>query len=662
MCLILLNASGIFINLIYNSDDPENLHADKFEYPYIDEGCKWSKNQINTFFKKLNSKHNKNFSYYFYDHTSRFECQGRPVISNLYDKEINQKNSEIIPIGIGVNPDFNNFLFFTRSVLIFILLIFIYSEFRINKLNIQKLKIKSLIYLILILLIYGYLIFPNLTNALSDILLYIFIGNILVFYIIESHSFKATFKSIITLIIFPLFFYDSNVSFWWLITLSSIDFAVKNKIKINKLLLMFISIFSWTTYINLKNFYFEKKTIVGQWTLFSEGRHKGGIVDINDGFQTLAYIFDTLLIIFIFYILFIRYKSQFSELEKDFSDSLIAGFIIWSFSYLISQINPILNYYVYKFLGLNENIDTVNTYQPDGINWRGITSSHELTGFWLMIIFCLIINKIINANNKFYYLPHLIAVSIAINLNSQRTTILLIAVYFLFLFLKNFGSKNFIILVLLFITLTTAFFQNSSSYNRLATRIDNIDFNFEIDEALRWQISQSFQRYDKYNLSIEQPSYEFKDVVSYTQFYSKELNTENRFITGVFNYLTKIFGREFQWFRFFYFTEFNFNDVLYGSGAGQSHQHLVLLIEKPHSLYFTLFYQFGLLGLIPIIFLLFNLIKNLIQNKLKPDYILGIFFFIVGIKAEMLFTHNQLILFICFMYYCLFLDKDDVIK
>ena len=141
MCLILLNASGIFINLIYNSDDPENLHADKFEYPYIDEGCKWSKNQINTFFKKLNSKHNKNFSYYFYDHTSRFECQGRPVISNLYDKEINQKNSEIIPIGIGVNPDFNNFLFFTRSVLIFILLIFIYSEFRINKLNIQKLKI-----------------------------------------------------------------------------------------------------------------------------------------------------------------------------------------------------------------------------------------------------------------------------------------------------------------------------------------------------------------------------------------------------------------------------------------------------------------------------------------------------------------------------------------
>lgn len=660
--LILLNSVGSVFNLINNFEDPENLKADKFEYPYIDEGCKWSKTQINSFFNNLNSKHNVEFSYFFYDHPSRSGCQGRPVISNLYDKKISQNKNEIIPIGIGVNPDVNNFLFFTRSILIFISLIFFYNNFTINKLNFKNIKLNSLTYLTLVLFIYGFLVFPSYTSAISDILLYVFFGNIIIYYFIEAHSFKVAFKSILTLIIFPLFFYDSNVSFWWLFILTAINIVSTKNIKFNKLLIILIFLFCWATYQNLKDFYFEKKLIVGEWILFAEGRHKGGIVDISDGYQTLAYLFDTLILIFIFYILFLKYKTEFNELEKDFSDSLIAGFIIWLFSYIISQIHPILNYYVSKFLGLNENIDTINSYHPDGINWRGVTSSHELTGFWLFIIFCLIINKIIVSNKKIYYLPHLIAVSIAINLNSQKTTILLIAIYFLFLFLKNFRSKNILILTALFITLTTAFLQNSSSYNRLATRIENIDFNFEIDDGLRWKITESFQRYDKYNLSIKQPSYDFKEVSNYSEFYAKELNTKNKFIINIFNYLTKIFGREYQWFRFFYFTEFTSDEVFYGNGAGQSHQHLVQLIEKPHSLYFSLFYQFGFLGLMPIVFLIYNLLKYFIKFQHKHVYILGLFFFIVGIKAEMIFTHNQFILFTCFMYYCFFLNKEEINK
>ena len=662
LILVLLSNLGLVTHFLEKSENPSNMSAEKLEYPYVDSGCKWSKLELNSFFENLNQKHEVDLKYYFYDHPSRLPCQGRPVISNVYDKTLSIGQTEILPIGIGVNPDFNNFLFFIKSILLFNLLIFFYNNKKLNKFDFSKLKIKPVLYLCIILLIYGLLVYPSIQNALSDILLYVFFGNILIFFLTEAYSFDVVFKSMVTLLIFPLFFYDSNISFWWLFLLVSINYLINNQLKINKFFIFITISVIANALININNFYFKKKMFIGEWILFSDGRHKGGIVDIYDGFQTLTYIFDILVLLFVFYILFKIYRVNYDNLEKDFSNSLINGYLIWIGAYFFSQIHPISNYYVYKIFGLHEKIDSIANIQPDGSNWRGITSSHELTGFWLLIIFCLALNKIINNTNKVIYVPLLVLLSASINFNSQRTVILLIVAYFIFLIIKNINTKNLLSLIFIFISLFTAFINNSESYNRLITRLENINFNFEINEDLRWQILQSTKRYEKYQLSIDQPSYEFNEVKNYYEFYSRELNTDNEYIIDSFSYLTKIFGREYQWFRYFYFTELTTQDLLFGRGPGQSHQHLVLLIEKPHSLYFSVLYQFGIFGVASILLLFFIILYKFIKSNFHYVYLLGLFFFITGIKAELIFTHNQFIFFICYMYYCFFIETKNKIK
>ena len=130
---------------------------------------------------------------------------------------------------------------------------------------------------------------------------------------------------------------------------------------------------------------FRKDGNLFNWILFSNGRHKGGIVNINNGLQTLALIFDILILLFIFYVL-IKIHSDNKNYLNMFFDSLLLGFIFWISLFLISQINSFFNYSVLTLLGLPESIDTVQSVHPDGINWRGLTPSHELTGFWMFLI------------------------------------------------------------------------------------------------------------------------------------------------------------------------------------------------------------------------------------------------------------------------------------
>ena len=92
------------------------------------------------------------------------------------------------------------------------------------------------------------------------------------------------------------------------------------------------------------------------------------------------------------------------------------------------------------------------------------------------------------------------------------------------------------------------------------------------------------------------------------------------------------------------------------------HQHLVLLIEKPHSLYFSTIYQFGLFGVLLLLLILGYLLIKFFLNKFHYVYLLGIYFFAIGIKSEFLFTHNQIVLFILFIFYCLFFEKEEINK
>ena len=197
---------------------------------------------------------------------------------------------------------------------------------------------------------------------------------------------------------------------------------------------------------------------------------------------------------------------------------------------------------------------------------------------------------------------------------------------------------------------------------RLEKRLLAINFNYEISSALRWEIKQSIKRYDQYDLNLQKPDYDFNVIDSYESFYSKELNTDNKLIINSFSFLTKVFGREFQWFRFFYLTELDTQNLIFGHGAGQSHQQLAVLIETPHNLYFTTLFQFGVLGVLYLLLIFFYLVVKFFKSGFEHIYILGIFIFLGGLKTEFIMTHNQIVFFIMFMTFLSFQNKTVVDK
>ena len=407
----------------------------------------------------------------------------------------------------------------------------------------------------------------------------------------------------------------------------------------------------------MQNFIFIRNINWGDWILFTNHRHKGGIVDYKNGLQSLAFLYDIFVLILVFYCLFSLYKKTESmQLKIDIYNSVIIGFIIWFVSYFFSQINPTLNYFIEKLYGLPEAVDTISSHQPDGVNWRGITSSWELTGIWLLIVFCILCHLIIT-RKKFIYFLVLILNLIAINFNTQRTVLILMIIFLIYIFLYEMRKKLDLKILGVFAILIFLLLQGPAG-ERLEKRILSINFDYQISEALRWEIAQSMKRYDQYELKLAKPSYDFKEINSYQHFYSRELNTNNEIILNSFSALTKIFGRDFQWFRFFYLTDLDARDLVYGNGAGQSHQELAVLIETPHSVYFTILFQYGIFGLLYFLSLFCFLVFQFFKSKFDFIYLVGIFIYIAGIKTEFILTHNQLVFFIMFMTFLGFQNRN----
>ena len=278
----------------------------------------------------------------------------------------------------------------------------------------------------------------------------------------------------------------------------------------------------------------------------------------------------------------------------------------------------------------------------------------------MLLVLCICIYQIV-ANKSKVYFAVLPLTLVAIGWNSSKTVIILLVIFILHQVLTNL-KNNFMYISLVVFSIATIFIIVDDGVDRLSDRLENFNLNYSIESNHRWEIEQTFKRYEKYNLNISKPDNDFNDYDNFSDFYSYELNTENKIVLNTFNFLTKVFGREFQWFRFFHFTEFNQNDLIFGKGAGQSHQHLVLLIEKPHSLYFSTIYQFGLFGVLLLLLILGYLLIKFFLNKFHYVYLLGIYFFAIGIKSEFLFTHNQIVLFILFIFYCLFFEKEEINK
>ena len=169
--LIFLSSIGFFINLFESSKTGPEFNTNQLEYPYIDSACKWSKLGLLSWSKEINKNFNSEISFTFYNHPSNIFCQGRPVISNLYSKKMAVESKEILPIGIGVNPNIDNLQNTGKYILFYIILLIFFNKFRLGNINSLKVPLIPLIYMFLIFIFYGYFVFPSILNGITDIFL-----------------------------------------------------------------------------------------------------------------------------------------------------------------------------------------------------------------------------------------------------------------------------------------------------------------------------------------------------------------------------------------------------------------------------------------------------------------------------------------------------------
>jgi len=655
---VFLSCLGFFItktiNVLAFNEIQEETIANNNAYLTIDEKkCYLSKYNLIRQINNIERENDVKIELSFYEHASNLYCHGRPV---LISSDLNKKNiGEIgtLAIGIGVNTDVDNFERVGKFLLVFSILGFIFSKFKVTTVGFKLFNTLDFLLAGILFICYSLVVHDSITNSLSNFLIFIFLGNILFFFICQFFYEDVVLKTILSLSIIPMMFKDSNISFFWLALIYCLHLKRKNNLHIPRLLKIFFISISVPVIINLNSYEYIKPKYYFDWVLFRAGRHQGGIADINNGLQSIAYIFDISLLVLIFFILINSYKKTEMFIEEVF-DSIIYGFIIWLFLYILSITSGLANYLIVKSFGLNESIDNILTFHPDGVNWRGITSSHELTGFWLGLVCSIIFYRFLETKN-FIYLFYFIFSLISLSLNSQRTGLLIFLLLSLYIIFMKINVKlNLIIYLLIILILILTIFPYGP--DRLLERLSSIKYTSELNivEYHKSEISNTYKRYNDFNLEFPVPKNNFNDFTNFQNFYKYNLNTENDLLVNSIVFISGVFGRDVQWARFIHFNDLVDSNLLFGKGAGQSYQFLDILIQKPHSLYLTIFYQMGIFGILGVLFLLILILKKF-ANTMGFIYLIGIMFFINGIKNEFIFTHNQIVFTI--LMFCIFFKK-----
>ena len=651
---VFFHYDNYFTSLNFEQVDESRDELNNYLMPYLDTSCNYSQQQLSKIINYIEDQNGSSLKLIFYESPSSIYCHDRPVSSSFFGKELKNLSKENISVAVGVNTDIENIERMAKFLLLFLLVALCFSKFKISY---QKNYIKntSILIFLFINITYSIAVFNSTINALSNFLIFIFMGNFIFFFLSNYFSQKVILQSLVSILFIPFMFLDLNVSFIWITTLYTLNIAIKSNEKISKMIIFVTGLLTTTFIYNLKSFNFEKPNAFFDWILFTSHRHHGSIADLNNGLQSFALLMDIILMIFIIYILF--RKSNNSGLKFDeFLDSIILGFLIWIIGYSLSTINHFFYFELYKFFGLSDQIDPILKVQADGINWRGITSSHELTGFWLYLISSLSLFKLITSRKYYYLIPFFLSI-LSMNWNSQRSALVLFIFVTLVLFIKRFKLKSVLVFVP-FIFLI--YLLSPDSVERLSNRIQTDAVTTDIEDKYKRELKNSISRYERLGSSTDLPDYRFEDLNNWYEFYELETGVSNRNILGVIIITEQLVNRGVQWGRYLYFEDIEGHNI-FGKGPGQSHQTLVELIETPHSLYLTAFYQYGWIGIGILISLIIYTTFNLYRYKLKFYDLLLLTFFINGLKTEFLMTHNQVILFLLFFILRFFAFDEESI-
>tara|TARA_X000001036_G_scaffold422832_1_gene446162 strand:- start:4223 stop:6235 length:2013 start_codon:yes stop_codon:yes gene_type:complete len=644
----------VFVNSgsIFSLFSPTEILDQKIdEFPYIDHGCQSSKYEVQKKVNNLNNLFDSKITYSFYEiPTASWFCQDRPVVSNGNSLIIENKSEINVSIGVGVFKPIDNFEKLGYFLLIYIFILLINSKFKIIKIEKARnfyVKIPSLLYLTIFFGVLSFVMYNSFKSSLINFLIPLVFGNLLFLIVSRFFNIKDNIKGLITMGIFPLFFFVTNANFFWLTVLLAIEVKNKWKIKLSKFYYMFVVFLLINFFGNFEKYNFSKTENLFEWILFTDKRHKGGLANYQNGYQSLLIVIDLLILSFVFYV-FIKVFLHKGGLLADLYNSIILGFGLWLSFFMFSQISTTYNFLVIKALGLHGEIDSLFTPHPDGLNWRGITPSHELTGFWIFLIISLSCYQYLQNREKIYLLP-ITASLIALALNSQRTALIFYVVMLIYLILKFNNNRKIELFSILFLTVII-FTTVPYGIDRLVDRLDSISYETTNIDYYKVKVEEAEDRYKQYNIEfLEKPNYSFSNLESLEDFYSLEFNTNNSALINSFTFTAKTFGRELQWIKFLYFNDLDSAEYIIGKGIGQSYEVLDLLIEKPHSLYLSSFYQFGFLGILYIVFFGLFLLTKLVFSRFEFISFLMPFFLINGIKNEFIFTHNQIVIFIIFL-------------
>jgi hypothetical protein len=607
VCVISILLTNNFVNLseIFSPKESsytrvaQNLNLQPEDYnqlKYVDSSCE---NSFLEFFQnksKVSQISNHDIALGYYNEiTGNPYCHNRLIKSNSNYVEINENSN--FSVGIGIFEDLENVKRAFTFNLLFFLVCYFYS--RKNDKNNNSDLLTNIFKVNLIIILYstiaGLVLTRSITFFLSTLVTPLLIQTNLLHLSYNYFKENIFIKSVLTLSFLPLLFFHSSVSFYTSIAMVLLA-NTKRDINVYKNLgiLFFPLIISFI--YNFRNLSFSIPKDYDYSILLQSGFFQNSIINQFDGYKSILNLLNLFLLSYLFIYIFkklgeVKTLNSISSLK-----TLLNGFVIWTFFNLITNFSPYLKFLVINSLGLSKSVDTKFKFM-----WSGFNVGYEMTSFWFLIL--LLICTYLILNKEYIYLFHFFLLIFFTNQNGSRTAFILFLIFIPFIGLIVNRRNAFTFLALI----VSVFVVYNLIFPQTIDRVITKTFNADCEISLSKYINESSERVGRdFNLSSYDLTFE-EVLIEKTNF-----NSINR---KILNQISCVLGRQVEWARFFIISEFEEAEKLFGHGYGQSYEVLVEEIQKPHSLFLTLYYQVGLFGLFYYsLFLIFIICKKLLYS------------------------------------------------
>ena len=602
-----------YLRIIQGNGPEFNNKAD-----YIDSACDFTYIEFYLNLNEVEKQTNSNVSLDTYNETTgKIECHNRLIKSNANHTVLNNSN-ENFAIAFGVFEDFENLERAISFNLVFLFCSFLYTKDRKFNKKISVLDFKKLNVLILIYTcVSGAMLTSSVVFWFTTLYVPFFIQTNIFNIIYSSLEEKSLIKSIVTLSIFPLLFFHSNISFYATIFIVLLSKYGIVKQTLRKTLLISAPILL-SFFVNFKKLEFKKIEGYDSSVLLQNGLFQNSIVNTNDGFKSILLQINIIILLYLFFEV-VRFCNINNINFEKITISYLNGFLIWTLLNLIVLISPLLKLNILNLIEKNKFEKISFQFM-----WSGFNNGYEMTSFWFLVCLLMASYKIIYQIIMSIF--SLYIVSNFSNMNGSRTAFTLFLLFLPLLALEKIKKNKELTIFLLLLT-------SFVGYNLIFQQTTNRFVEKTIEQASENRCDDSLERYlletegrTEYQIKIS--SYD----LNFSQIIKEKLNIPSSLGKSI-NLTSCVLGRQVEWSRYLIISEFSNINLLFGHGYGQSYETLIYEIEKPHSLLLTLFYQVGAVGVLYFLTLSINFLIELFKKGLSNNFLQIILFICIALNA-----------------------------